>query len=128
MVERQCSAESDENESLLTRAEGEEKEMEKKFSKTKEIAMLVMVLTLQFFALCSDTILYPFFPKVAYDRGISNTQIGVVISTFDFARFVASPIFGSLVSLIQQFLEISISVFVAHCVSTLESFGKASLT
>ena len=66
--------------------------------KAKQPFIVFMILSLQFLALCSDTVIYPFFPKVAYDRGISNTNIGVVFSSYDLARFVASPIFGSLVS------------------------------
>ena len=91
---------SDDEATLLSTNDAEENKDIKTFSKAKELLILLMLLSIQFLALCSDTIIYPFFPAVAYNRGVSNTQIGVVFASYDFARFIASPIFGTLVSLI----------------------------
>ena len=102
IMERQSSVTSteDEGKKLLPLKGEKGNENATKFSTYKQLMMIFMMLSLQFLALCSDTVIYPFFPAVAFDRGITNTQIGVVFSSYDFARFVASPVFGSLVSYI----------------------------
>ena len=49
--------------------------------------------------LCAVLLLiYPFFPLVAKDKGLTSTHIGIVFTSFDLSRFLFSPIFGSLVS------------------------------
>ena len=74
----------------------------------RQRVVLFTTLLLQFFTLCADTIIIPFFPKAAKDRNLTNMHIGIVFSSFDLARCVGSPIVGSLVSM-QYYLGLAIS-------------------
>lgn len=65
---------------------------------TRQRVLLASILAVQFFSFCADTIIYPFFPNIAVRKGLTNADIGLVFSAFDFPRFVSFPIFGSLVS------------------------------
>ena len=64
----------------------------------KQRVMLCTILLLQFCSLCADTIIFPFFPLVAKEKGLTSTHVGIVFTSFDLSRFLFSPIFGSLVS------------------------------
>ena len=68
------------------------------YSKIRRIGILFTSLSLLFFALCSDFLIYPFFPNIAKKKGFSNTEIGVVYTAYNFARFLSSPITAWLVS------------------------------
>ncbi|KAF6026593.1 hypothetical protein EB796_015096 [Bugula neritina] len=37
----------------------------------------------------ADTFLIPFFPPVAKEKGISDTEIGIVFSAFEFSKLVS---------------------------------------
>ena len=67
-------------------------------STARQRGMLATILFLLFVSLCADTMLFPFFPKIAVEKGLSSIQIGAVFSSYELARFVFSPVFGSLVS------------------------------
>ena len=71
-------------------------------SKWKQRGMLVSVLILILFTLTPETAIYPFFPDIAKVKGLSSTQIGIVFAAFDISRFIASPIFGSLVRILKR--------------------------
>ena len=90
---------SDENEKLLHEEKEKSDSKAKKFTKSREITMTIALLGIQFLALCSDGLIFPFFPTIAVRRGISNLAIGVVFAAYDTTRFLTSPLFGSLVSL-----------------------------
>ncbi|XP_067944344.1 MFS-type transporter SLC18B1-like [Watersipora subatra] len=64
----------------------------------KHNSMLVIIIALIFLSFCIDTLLVPFFPDVAFNKGLLLTEVGVVFSAFDFARFVTAPIAGSMFS------------------------------
>ncbi|KAF6041449.1 SLC18B1 [Bugula neritina] len=64
----------------------------------KERLLVVVVLTIQFVALCTDTFLYPFFPQEATAKGLTPTHIGIVFSSFEFARFLTFLTIGYLIS------------------------------
>lgn len=89
---------SDEKEALLQDSNTKLQSTDTKLSKARELAMMFTLYFVQFLALCSDSIIVPFFPKVAVERGISNLLIGLVFASYDLTRFLASPICGSLVS------------------------------
>ena len=74
--------------------------LEKKLSKVRELAMMFALLFIQYLTLCSDGIIYPFFPMVAAKRGINSLRIGVVFASYDVSRFIGSLAFGSVVSLL----------------------------
>ena len=92
--------EFDENEKLLDEKIDKDDTNEKEFTRFQEIAMLIALLRIQFLALCSDGLIFPFFPTVAVRRGISNLAVGVVFAAYDTTRFLTSPLFGSLVSFV----------------------------
>ena len=70
---------------------------ETQLSKNKQKTVLIVVLCLQFLTFCTDTIIFAFFPSVAKKKGLNNTEIGGIFSSFDFSRCITSPVFGSLV-------------------------------
>lgn len=65
----------------------------------KQRAILLVIIGLQFCSICGETVIYPFFTKVALDRGLTPLQMGLVFSSFDLSRFVSSAIYGSMVCL-----------------------------
>ena len=83
----------DEGETLLEQSTTKEV----KPSRSKQKGMLITVLFLQFCSLCADTIIYPFFPSIAKEKGLNNSEIGGIFSAYELSRCVTSPIFGSLV-------------------------------
>ena len=93
--EEEMDSEDDEK-SLFQENETKEPEL----SRTKQRGILTTILFLQFCSLCADTIIFPFFPSVAKRKGLSNTEIGVIFSSYDFSRCITSPLFGSLVSIL----------------------------
>ena len=93
--EEEMDSEDDEK-SLFQENETKEPEL----SRTKQRGILATILFLQFCSLCADTIIFPFFPSVAKRKGLSNTEIGVIFSSYDFSRCITSPLFGSLVSIL----------------------------
>ena len=70
---------------------------ETQLSKNKQKTVLIVVLCLQFLTFCTDTIIFAFFPSVAKKKGLNNTEIGGIFSSFAVAKCIAAPIFGSLV-------------------------------
>jgi len=63
----------------------------------KERLLMVVVLTIQFVARCTDTFLYPFFPQEATAKGLTPTHIGIVFSSFELSRFLTFFTIGYLV-------------------------------
>ena len=67
-------------------------------TKPQQWVIVATIILLQFCARCSDTIIYPFFPKMASDAGLSNSEIGLVFAAYDFTLSITSPFVASLVS------------------------------
>lgn len=65
---------------------------------TRQRVILAIVMIIQFWDYIPETIIYPFFPQVAEKKGLTGIEIGIVLASFDLARFAACPTFGSLVS------------------------------
>ena len=61
---------------------------------------LITTLSIQFWVQCSDTAIFVFFATTAREKGLSYSQIGIVFSSYDLARFILSPAAGSLVCLL----------------------------
>lgn len=59
------------------------------------LAVLALV---DFMAFCSMSIMAPFFPREAAEKGLSDTLTGFVFSFFALIMFLTSPIFGKIVS------------------------------
>ena len=63
----------------------------------KQISLVLIVMISQFCALCPDTFIFPFFPVVATEKGLTEFHFGLVYSAYELARFIMSPVYGSLV-------------------------------
>jgi len=90
-----------ENEALLE-ATTDHKESQAAHQKTgyrwKEIALFLVVLCMQCGTTISESFMLPFFPIEADKRHLTQTHTGIVFSAYEVARFLTSPIAGSLVS------------------------------
>ena len=62
--------------------------------------MIAVILLSLFFFLTSSfySIFAPFYPKVATNKGMSETQIGIIFGVFQFGLLILCPIFGKYVS------------------------------
>ena len=90
----------EESETLLKEAENSTQVKQKhSLSKGKQRGLFLTILSLQGLALFESTSIITFFPVAARDKGLSTTQMGIVISAFSIARFIFSPICGSMVSI-----------------------------
>ena len=89
---------SNEKETLLKQDTQQDEYQENKLSKVRELSMMFTLLFVQYIALCSDGIIFPFFPLIAAKRGINSLSIGVVFASYDVSRFIGSLAFGSMVS------------------------------
>ncbi|XP_067943441.1 MFS-type transporter SLC18B1-like [Watersipora subatra] len=65
---------------------------------TKNYGMLIFLVFLQCLSRGSDTMIYPFYPEVARVEGVTMAYIGIVYSAYDLARFISSPIFGTILT------------------------------
>ena len=65
--------------------------------KFKMVVIVIITLFIQFWSLCSDTAINVFFGEISLSKGLSYSQIGTVFSSYDLARFMSSPVAGSLV-------------------------------
>lgn len=66
-------------------------------SVVRQNVMLVSLLTLHFCVMSTDQILFPFYGEAAKKKGVNNVQVGIVLTSYDAARFVAAPLYGILV-------------------------------
>ena len=62
----------------------------------RQRGIIFTVLSLQFISLCADTIIFPFYPALAIEKGLSNTYIELVFAAFDNTKCLFSPIIGSI--------------------------------
>ncbi|XP_067944376.1 MFS-type transporter SLC18B1-like isoform X2 [Watersipora subatra] len=88
-------------------------------TKVKHHSMLAIILTLILFPFCIDTLLFPFFPNIATEKGLMISEIGVVFASFDFARFVTAPIAGSMFNICQPKKQCAVGAVIAGgaCIS-----------
>lgn len=67
-------------------------------NKVKETLIIIILLISQVLCLSVDLFLVPFFAYEASKRGLSETQAGVILGSFDLARFFAGPATSFVVS------------------------------
>ncbi|CAH1102647.1 unnamed protein product [Psylliodes chrysocephalus] len=67
----------------------------KKFT-WKQKCSLIMLLTADFMCYCSMSIMAPFYPQEAANRGMTQSMAGFVFGYFALVIFLSSPIFGKL--------------------------------
>lgn len=95
-MEETREEEIEESTKLISRAKSIKEKWQPNWNR-RDMSLLVLVVLAQGGSVCSDSFLYPFFPEEALRRGLTQTYIGVVFSSYEMARFVTSPIAGSLV-------------------------------
>ncbi|XP_073987697.1 MFS-type transporter SLC18B1-like [Rhodnius prolixus] len=66
-----------------------------KFTKKQIFALLTLTLA-EFISFCSMSVMAPFFPKEAMQKGMSTTISGFVFSFYAFVIFATSPFFGKI--------------------------------
>ncbi|KAF6028875.1 hypothetical protein EB796_012817 [Bugula neritina] len=76
----------------------EDTETLKERSKIKQILSLIVLCAVQFFAISSESAMYSCFPPAAFLKDMNNVQIGLVFSSYELARLLASPVAGLLVA------------------------------
>lgn len=64
----------------------------------KDFVLLVSVLAAHFVMYTEASLLVPFFPNEAMDKGISTSHIGLIFSSYHLVMVVMSLIYGSYVS------------------------------
>ncbi|XP_049822563.1 MFS-type transporter SLC18B1-like isoform X2 [Aethina tumida] len=57
---------------------------------------LILLAGVDFMSFCSMSIMAPFFPREAAEKGLSDTLSGFVFSFFALVMFITSPIFGKV--------------------------------
>ncbi|XP_044750167.1 MFS-type transporter SLC18B1-like isoform X2 [Coccinella septempunctata] len=72
-----------------------EKSHLKNFSGVQRLTLLLLALV-DFMGFCSMSIMAPFFPKEAHQKGLSDTVIGLIFSFYALIMFLTSPIFGKI--------------------------------
>ncbi|XP_018321088.1 MFS-type transporter SLC18B1-like [Agrilus planipennis] len=84
----------------------------KNFSSTQKVT-LISLSFVNFMSFCSMSIMAPFFPKEAAEKGLSDTLSGFVFSFYALVMFLTSPLFGKIIPRVgAKFLFIS-GIFVA---------------
>ncbi|XP_045472619.1 MFS-type transporter SLC18B1-like isoform X2 [Harmonia axyridis] len=82
-------------EKLLRTNSRVEKSQLRNFSGTQRLTLLMLALV-DFMGFCSMSIMAPFFPKEAYQKGLNETVIGLIFSFYALIMFLTSPIFGKI--------------------------------
>ncbi|KAF7287172.1 hypothetical protein GWI33_002541 [Rhynchophorus ferrugineus] len=67
----------------------------KSFTKIQKLTLAMLALV-DFFCFCSMSIMAPFFPKEAAEKGLSETTTGFIFSFYALVMFISSPIFGKI--------------------------------
>ncbi|XP_028131400.1 MFS-type transporter SLC18B1 isoform X1 [Diabrotica virgifera virgifera] len=62
----------------------------------KQKCSLVMLMTADFMCYCSMSIMAPFYPQEAANRGMTQSMAGFVFGYFALVIFISSPIFGKI--------------------------------
>lgn len=70
----------------------------KNFDKRQKLTLVSLALV-DFMSFCSMSIMAPFFPREATEKGLSDTTTGFVFSFYALVMFITSPIFGKIVNI-----------------------------
>lgn len=84
----------------------------KNFSRSQKMT-LVSIALVDFMSFCSMSIMAPFFPREAAEKGLSDTLSGFVFSFYALVMFVTSPIFGKTLPKIGAKILFLYGIFVA---------------
>lgn len=69
----------------------------KSFTRKQKLTLTSLALA-DFISFCSMSIMAPFFPREAAEKGLSDTLSGFIFSFYALVVFLTSPIFGKIVS------------------------------
>lgn len=69
----------------------------KKFTFKQKVALL-MLGAADFMSFCSMSIMAPFYPKEAANKGMTESMAGYIFGFYALVVFVSSPVFGKIVS------------------------------
>lgn len=69
----------------------------KNFTRNQKLTLASLALV-DFMSFCSMSIMAPFFPREAAEKGMSDTLSGFVFSFYALVMFITSPIIGKIVS------------------------------
>ncbi|KAI8508592.1 hypothetical protein Bbelb_136910 [Branchiostoma belcheri] len=94
-----------------------------KGSKT-QILTLVCISFVNFAGSCSFSVIAPFFPKEALQRGASQVTVGFVFSCFAIVSFLSAPIFGKYITYIGSRFMLITGMFVGGCCSLMFGFSE----
>ncbi|KAF5270508.1 hypothetical protein FQA39_LY08386 [Lamprigera yunnana] len=102
-------------ERLLRTHPGIERSIFKHFSRNQKMTLLSLALV-DFMCFCSMSLMAPFFPKEAAEKGLSNTLSGFVFSFYALIMFISSPIFGKILPILgAKFLFLSGIILTGTC-------------
>ncbi|CAG9863397.1 unnamed protein product [Phyllotreta striolata] len=80
----------------LIRASGTEDTTSlRNLSRSQKMTLASLALV-DFMSFCSTSIMAPFFPREAHEKGVSATFTGLVFSFYALVMFISSPIFGKI--------------------------------
>ncbi|XP_059176646.1 uncharacterized protein LOC131956243 [Physella acuta] len=83
--------------------------------RTKKV-ILILLLVAFFSAGCGFSLPAPFFPQEAEIKGVSNTVIGLIFSTYEFMIFLSSPLYGNyLMKIGPKFMLVSGTIVAGTC-------------
>lgn len=78
-----------------------------------------MLATAEFMSFCSMSIMAPFYPKEAANKGMTESMAGFVFGYYALVAFISSPIFGKVVSFKQYCNIFCFNSYVVVCFSCL---------
>ncbi|XP_060517981.1 MFS-type transporter SLC18B1-like [Cylas formicarius] len=84
----------------------------KNLSAVQKMTLMSLALV-DFFCFCSMSIMAPFFPKKAAEKGLSETTSGFVFSFYALVMFVSSPVFGKILPRVGAKFLFLVGIFVA---------------
>lgn len=66
-------------------------------SPLRQNVMLVSLLTLNLCFIMADSVLFQFYGTAAKKKGLKSIHVGIVLTCFEAARFLAAPLYGIVV-------------------------------
>ncbi|XP_050504138.1 MFS-type transporter SLC18B1-like isoform X1 [Diabrotica virgifera virgifera] len=81
-------------------------------SRYQKMTLLSLALV-DFMSFCSMSIMAPFFPREAFEKGMSDTMTGFVFSFYALVMFLSSPIFGKILPVFGAKFLFILGIFVA---------------
>ncbi|CAG4923954.1 unnamed protein product [Colias eurytheme] len=94
------------------------------FTHSQRLTLFSLALV-DFMSFCSMSIMAPFFPREATEKGLSNTMCGIVFSFYAVIMFITSPLFGKFLPRIGVKFMFTAGLFMAGSCNVI--FGSLAL-